>query len=647
MKITYLSLLALILLNISLHSQDVKDSSVVEKVERIPDSLLSIPLLTHGKLFQNYKPYRTINKWDLQLKNYINTNDIINFFSPFYNLHLGAYSTFNSFNAFGGGVKSNSFAFNGRNLYDQDIGSYNPEQFSPEFFENMEIYTGSDAVVFADNSSGFLINFQEIRYNTGTPFTRIWFGNSGYGYLGADGVFSQNIRPNVNFTFGFRSYNSVGNFENGWGNNWNARLMLRWNPDNLTSISLSESYSNTGSGTSGGIDIANSDDYTDRLSAIPVFEGLNERNFRNDLTLSATRKFDTAGINSLSISLYMSSVSWDRSSGSLIIFDDSDTTGRIYNYSNSYYGAEGRYELDPSDYFSLRIGAYSEVNSFDKTIISSDFNGISSAVFGHAKINFGESFSVSGGSRIFSKFGKFGLSYGAKQRTIISKSFDWMLDFSYSDRLPYPVEGLNLNSEQHLLVLSEFNYTDSSMFKLTAGGFFRTVFSPIQAELIDNYKSGSFLSYQNGENVIRTGAYAEVFSNILHDVSIHAKALIQYSIDESGNNLDDYPLLNLNLRAFYTYEPGKSKLMIGLESGILTGFKGSNFYPLHRTFYPGTYDSQLMNTGLNVFAEIKLGNSFVKLTYFNILDNFYFYTAVNPMFGRNFRLSANWAFLED
>jgi hypothetical protein len=273
-------------------------------VENFPDSLLSVPLLSHGKIIHSEtQSFRNINKKDIQLLNYIGINDIISAFTPFYSQNLGSYSSYNNFYALGAGSKSITYAFNGRNINDIDLGSLNPEQFSPEFFENIEIFTGADAAILGDNASSVFINFQEIRYNTAVPFTRIWFGNSGFGYLGADGIYSQNFMPNWNFTFGFRSYNSLGAYSNSWGNQWNARAILRWNPDNKTSISLTENFTNQGSGTNGGINTVLSEDIKDVLSAVPYFNGLNERVFRHDLTLSATHNFTDSAVNVLSLNL--------------------------------------------------------------------------------------------------------------------------------------------------------------------------------------------------------------------------------------------------------------------------------------------------------------------------------------------------------
>lgn len=624
---------------------NVNDST---KQERFPDSLLSIPLYNHGKtLKSNYQPYRVINKKDIQLINYVSINDIISNFTPFYNQHLGSYSSYNSFLAMGADSRSISWSFNGRTINDLDLGSLNPEQFSTEFFENIEIFTGADAVILGDNAASVLVNFQEIRYNTALPFTRIWFGNSGYGYLGADVVYSQNIMPNWNFTFGFRSYNSTGAYENAWGNNWNARAILRWNPDNFTSISLSENFSNIGSGTSGGINTELSENIFDVIGAIPNFMGLNERTLRHDLTITATRLFDTVMTHSASINLYLSSVRWDRSSGSNLQFDVADTSRSIYKNSYDYFGVEGKYELQPLEAITLRLGGYSELNLIDKSHFYSDFNGVSSAVYAHSTINFSDNFNLSGGLRLSSRFGNVGISYGVKQSTRISDNIAFEADFSYADRLPYLVEGLSLDNEQHLALNGELQIQTSERTKLHFGAFFRTIFSPIEGAINEDLSELAFLIHFNGNNITRSGIYADYTTNVFDNFTVRLRGLGQLSVDADGNRLSELPLFSGSFRAFYTYKPGKSMLRAGLETGLLTDFKGEQFFPLTRTFYNGSYNSGIMLTGVTAFLEVKLGDAYVKIQFANLLSQNYFYSSVYPMFPGNLRLSVNWTFNED
>ena len=646
MKIKYSAIFLLIMFAFKAYSNEqAVDTTAVH--EQYPDSLISIPSVTHGKIFhQDYNQFRTINKSDIQEINYVGLNDIISDFTPFYNQHLGGYSTYNSFLALGASSRGISWAYNGRNINNPILGSFNPEQHSPEFFENLEIFTGSDAVILGNNASSVFINIQEIRYNTGKPFTRLWFGNSGFGYLGADGVFSQNFRPNWNFTFGFKSYNSLGAYDNSWGNNWNARAILRWNPNDKTSISLTENYTNIGSGTSGGVDLSRSDDIYDRLTAVSVYTGLNERNFRNDLTLTASHKFDTVHYNALTVNLYLSTSVWDRNSGADYSFGPSDTSNSVFSNSFNYAGAEGRYEVEFFEMMKFRFGASAEYDFVNQSFLNDEFKGISSGLYSHASVNFSDSYSLSGGVRLNSQFAKTALAYGIKQKIQFSENLSLSSDFSYTDRIPYLAEGLHLDNEQHISLNGELSYIGDNGLRVSTGLFYRTVFSPVifdirrQSEKIQD-------KHYNGNEYSRFGVYADFSGTLVSDFGFRLRLLSQYGLDVNSNQLIDLPLLNGSAKIFYTYKPGRSMLRIGLEAGAISDFTGDQFFPLTRSYYQGDYGSGFMFSGLTAFAEIKIGDAYVKVQYRNLFSNNYYFVPINPMFPANLRLSANWTLNEN
>jgi outer membrane cobalamin receptor len=246
-------LLIFIITSLSLFAQDEQDTTKTKVA--VKDSIIRIPLRNHGNLIHiKDTPNITIKKQDIQDINYTGLSDILQKKTPFYTQNQGSFGLFNSFSIFGAKPRSINFQFNGRNINDLDLGSLNPEQISTEFFESVEVYYGSDAIILGDNSAGALINFQEIRYNTEKPFTRLWFSEAGFEYLAADGVYSQNFARDWNFTLGFNTKAADGLYQDSWMNSWNFRGILRWNPSDRTSISLSENFTNHGIGTGGGVD---------------------------------------------------------------------------------------------------------------------------------------------------------------------------------------------------------------------------------------------------------------------------------------------------------------------------------------------------------------------------------------------------------
>ena len=244
------------------------DSLAAEKQDTL---YFNKPLKAHGSSFLiPYKHYNKINKTDFAFENYQTSSELIQnklFSLP---LSLGNIGKFNSLAINGAYSQQISSCYNNRPMFDVFDKKYNLEQFPAEFFENIEILTGTDAVSFSDNSSAAMLNFQEIIYNTNTPFTKLWFAQADYDFIGADGIFSQNIAKDLNFTFGFRSLFSSGRYDNNWLESWNTRGLLRYNISDLSSISIVYNFVNMGNGTNGGMKSDTSDFTDDLICCIPI-----------------------------------------------------------------------------------------------------------------------------------------------------------------------------------------------------------------------------------------------------------------------------------------------------------------------------------------------------------------------------------------
>ncbi len=260
-----------------------------------------VPLAAHGRISQLPMPAVVINKRDLELLPYFGLPDILRMKLPaLYPLSLGGYGQFTSFGAFGGGARDVSLRFNGRSLNSSTFGAYNLEQFPPEMAENFEIFTGADAVIFGDNASGLLVNVQEARHNSKTPYTRLWFAQGEYDYIASDGMLSQNIAEDLNATVGFRREYSVGRFANSGFDIWNVRGALRYSLSDEASFTFTEIFTNHGLGTNGGLS-PESPSFTDALTAVPRIADLDERVYRHDVTLAGSWRPDSVFAASASV----------------------------------------------------------------------------------------------------------------------------------------------------------------------------------------------------------------------------------------------------------------------------------------------------------------------------------------------------------
>jgi outer membrane receptor protein involved in Fe transport len=610
---------------------------------------LSIPLYNHGKqtLIPSI-PYVNINKRELQFPPYSDLSEILYEFTPGYPLSLGLFGKYNHISMFGALPNNTNVRFNGRRFDDMAFNSTNLTHLPPEFMENIEIYVGSDAVIYGDNASGALINFQEMRYNTKAPYTRLWFQQAAFEYVAADAIFSQNFEKNWNLTLGVRAMAHDGNYDNTWLESWNVRANLRWNPSDRSSISFTQNYVNQGSGSNGGVsefDLSSATDgeldIFDRLTANPIFPNMNERIFRYDATLSGSLFLAGDSASAVSGSVYFANFLWDNGLDEpFVTLNDS-----VEYYSRESYlvGAKGQYEQKLSDIFILRAGGDLYYNSMEETIINEELKGVVLSGFGHATFNINEALSLSGGVRLQFVRDEQVASSGAKLNYRIDDKSSLFFDMSRSERLPTAIEGFSLQREKNLLFLvgSKFDLG----FDLSLGAFYRITNDPIMAvpSELNEYGNAINIDFVNAEQRNILGGYFKVISEPLEDIFFELEAQVHVN-DENYEKL--YPTLLADLKVYYELRRNRSVLRLGAEFGVISEFNGYRYFPLKKGYYLSEYTIGTSPMGLNVFARAKLGDAYVRISYDNILSSGYYYVSIYPTLTGNIRMTVSWPFFE-
>lgn len=606
-----------------------------------------IPMYEHSSVFLlGQSNNEVIKKGTFSDINYSSYKEIFEKKLPVNILSQGSFDYYSSFISMGALPTSNSYQFNNRTSNYLDFPSYNLSTISPEFAEKLEFMIGSDAIIFGDNSNGSLINVQEIRYNTAKPYTRLWFNQGGYEYLAADGVFSQNFAPNWNFTFGFRNSNNDGQFNDTWTNLWSVRGILRYNPNNYSSVSLVHNYTNYGIGTGGGVNYDSVSDIYENITAYSFYPGLNEREFRHDLTLTYTNKFDSLSIQAIQFSTYLSRSQWDRYQGNNFRFNSTDTNSNIFSYTNILYGFNFSYELEFLKNNYIKIGSELNYFSFDSTYLYNTYNNLQTALFGHVRLNFADNIYMSGGARLIHKFNKIALSLGGKLNYKISEYVKFFADASYSERIPEITEGFSLLNEKNLLFLigNKTHIDNTTDFEITA--FYRIQKDPIVLISDQSNYTPQGITFVNKEKYLAYGANIKFQSNILNIFNYQIIANLNIS-DISYTDTKILPILSSILNIYYEYDLGKSILRIGAETKYASSFNGLRFIPYYKAYSISDYNQQAGINYINPYAYIKLGDATIRLMFENILDNKYYNIAISPGNGRNFRLSFSWTFLEN
>lgn len=627
-------------------SKKLKDSSLIAKDSTIAplDTIKRFPSKAHGEKLSVSNAQLEINKKDYQFEPYNSFADILETRSLGSRITLGGIGLEEGLSLFGSNPASRAFAFNSRAIGDLNFEGYNLNYVAMDGIENAQLFYGSDAAIFSDNSSGFYTNIQEARYNTSRPFTKIWFAQGSYDYLASEGVFSQNIKKDLNFTFGFRRQSAKGRFENQALDSWNVRALLRYNPTDFESFSLSDNFYNYKRGENGGV-VWDSASYFDELSTDVNNATMYSRNYRHDLTLSYSNIFDSTQTNAVSINGYFSNSDWQRLEYTNALRADSAMLRKTYESSN--WGFNGEYQTNILNPIKLNLGA--ELDNFNMATINNNGGktGLKYSIYGQGKINFADNFSVKGGARITNFKDINLLNIGAGLDYQLSKSIAISGDVSRFDNFPFYLSKTQFENEHHNLLLSSISFkVKDDEYKL--GGYYRL----IQNEIVANPIMDSANKRVMGINrfALDNSSYYGFYINAKNSLKDSTFALnSKLAFDNGAASYRRAPRFSLTATPEYTLRVGRSILSAGINLKLNYDAPIIGYYPEEQAYF-WTKDAKPrmdeFSNRIDVFAVAKLGNAYVRIQMRNLLSSSYYTTAVYPELDRELRISVSWAFFD-
>lgn len=621
-----------------------KDSIKTEDISTEKDTVaLYIPLKRHGSLFLtkgNF--YKRITKTDLLWEDYFGLFDILANNLPAYPLYQGGYYLYNSLSMFGSGQRDLSFRFNNRPINEANFGSYNMDMYPTEFMESAEILVGSDAVIFSSNSNGALINLQEIRYNSATPYTKLWLNQAGTTMITSDGVFSQNVASNVNTTVGFRAITSKGDYTNQWVDSWNLRGLVRWNLSPLTNISLSENFYNHALGTNGGVDPNSIFDIYNPLEAKVLYEHFNERLIRHDINLTLSSILDDDTSSAVSFTGFFTYADFYQNIPGTLMGTDTATDNFVLS---NQAGITGKYEQEISSFLSLKFGGDVIYSLVDKGIYNDELNGMLLAGFGYIAFRPVDKLVMSGGIRINSQLNRFYTSTGGKIQYFYDSGSSIFGDISFSQHIPSPNEGLSLKNENHFLILGGYNLSKKTT-QFETNIFYRSVVNPITAFTVSDSNNNIIDTRSLQKEALTSTGISISFASTLFS-HLHYSLRGNLSFDNWATTASfSNPRINSGLKIYYEFDVGKSAVRLGCDVTAVYQKNWMRFFPQRRQ-YTLTDDNLLGQfNGINIFAHAKLGNAYLKLNLRNVSYTGYYFTAFYPKSNLFFNLAVNWAFLD-
>lgn len=578
-------------------SSDPNDSSFAKrKVER-PDSL-NIPYDRHGRLsVLDPVPQFDITKRDTRHIQYRSLPELLTRSTPWMALSAGGFGQYNSLSIAGGTGNDLAVSMNGRALYEPWSGSLHLEQVAVEGLERMELYVGSDAIGLAPSSTLAVLNLQEIRHNIATPFTRLWYTQGAGDLIAADVSLAQNVARDLNVAVGVRRSGANGSYARTGFDVWNVRAAVRYTATERLHLSLSYNLASLNTDLWGGI-LPGSASMTDDF-ALPRYATLHDESRRHDVTLSSTliTPGDSTGL--VSISAYLSTMDMLRLR---------DSTGAVLH--GRTMGAIGRFERSFGPLL-IRSGVVIEHASQERTIYTSAYDGVTTGIFGHARLRLGE-IDVSAAARL-SRSALDSLVSGAGALLLWRAAADWSVSADLS------TIGTSIRQTLAMATLTWHHEKNAA----TIIGYHRITDATSQTA------SGIV-----GQGTARIGAF-----------EVRPVLRIQRSTT-SGINDEWLPLVSGHVSVAYVYEVGTSNVSLGITAGGFSPMRPMQYDPLTWSYLPGSTKQNWVGNGLDGFLAATLGNATVRLSWENLLQQRYATTELSPEAQRNLRFTLNWSFFD-
>lgn len=599
----------------------------------------------HGSILSDTSVvWKSISKYDIQPWYYTSLADLFDVLLPSFPLSLGYHGQPHSWRVLGGGMRDNSVLFNGRALADVGLGVTNTAMYSPEDLERVQILIGSAAVVLADQSSGMAVNIQEQVHDTKGPYSRLWYADGANNYYASDGVLSQNVVPNVNVTVGFKRQAGDGRFDNQWLDAWNLRARVRWIPRPLTTVSLTENFTNHGTGSNGGVYVAGSTDINDEVTAGVRLPDVNERVFRHDLTLSVSSASDSSLRSLIQASAYLSHAT-SEISRSLSMVNSVDSSTLVKGVSVRA-GATGKWEQVLGSGLRSTLGGDLEVNRNDATQYSDQLRALRAAAFAYYGYAPSETSSIHGGVRFQTRGSRSTLSAGVSVRQKLGNEYSAYVDLSRSARLPSAAEGLVQNAEQSVLGIVQIMWhRDRQNFEMM--GFARQTRNAFVARAVIDTTGRLFTGTDVQAVPLQQTLGAQVQSSLSLMQGVWIDVFGQSAVtSRSDSTVRLLPSLYGMVVARYTKSYGSSELTAGVVSRFHSEFSGESFVPMNWMMVEATDSQSTASSGIDLFASAKLGNAWIKLRFQNVLSNTFTTVSTFPFPVRNFSLSVAWSFFD-
>ncbi|MGQ9819493.1 MAG: hypothetical protein ACUVQ1_06160 [Candidatus Kapaibacteriales bacterium] len=508
-------------------------------------------------------------------------------------------------------------------------------------FEKIEVLEGLESLVFSNSDNGLSFNYLTRNFDAKIPYTQIWIGQGGYDFLGSSAVISQNILKNLNAYFSYQRFWSAGRYPNSQSDRWNFLVGSRISINPNLSIKIENNYTNWGFGLNGGVNPSKSIDVFQSTTASVYYQKYKRRIYQNDLNLSyfwevlQDSSFSLCGNFLLSNSL----LNEEKDSTEFPLL--STTFGTISKISRSL-GTDNRLILS-NRFVSLITGFELWESKNDKLDSIIPVNIGNAFVYGLVRFPIFKYFHLVSGFRYGIRESSSTSSFGTKIVYNIDTLLYIFLEGNYFQRL-HPIESRNnLEAQKNILLRLGSDVKVNSVY-LGIKGFYRNILNySIYESLSDTFAHPIYVKLSEDINYKAIGLEAKIDFPIWLGVISETKLSSYFSNYGKVKN-DFFPNFLLQQNFKYQYQRGKSIAELGITFELMSPFCGFTYLPQWNLFARSNHCVGWQNNGFNLFANLKLGNAILNLSFNNLLSSNFYYLPIYPEYDRNFQISLIWSF---
>jgi outer membrane receptor protein involved in Fe transport len=643
------------------------------------------PLRSVGSLSPQSLLYPGIDADGIRWKDYRTTSDLLSGVPGVFVREMSSPGQEYEVTVNGAEHTGTAFLVDGISQTNPTTGTYNFAFFPIEAIDHLEIVTGPRSFLYGDNAVGGTINAVTKSFSNNKPYTHIRYSQSGDSYSQTDAMFSQNIFPRVNLSFGlsYLGYGSDhwfqdenrGRYPNADNEAYTFRTKLRYNVSPTVNLAFTHFYYRTQTGLNGGVDItktlqAGANVYDENAATVVNLESY-EKRYNHHAALTAAYRPLADTLLTASVTLYgnqqrrelRDEANRSSPSNGIIIKDDFGSRvlgarGQIdyaaggnllsaigetkqTRYGNSIYGTDRSYtrsSLSVKD--ELSFGTIATVAAFGKSNV--DFAESTTDFGADASLHLPGSVTLSAGASIAHRrpvlpevsFGAGGADTVARKILAVSNIIT-----------PFPDDFFLLPNEVHHVAEASVRFTPGE--NLQAGvtatrrriehWIDRSSLTPIWWNdlTIDcmtaslRLRHGNFFlegeaAYTRQTEVLRGSTPVRLFPEWRGDGSVYFRGKL------ANGNLD---------------------LKAGVRGKFYSAFDGEQFSAADAVLIAaagGTIVNRpIGNAGtVDIFVVAHIGDAYIHVMWENLTNSAYMLTPFYPMYGRTLRFGVSWEFVD-